>query len=177
MNYANLVMTPNPGALEAVAPQSDPKKEALVSTDAQLEDAVIASLSQDPRIHEAAAIAVAADHGIVTLRGTVNSLAERMAAGEDAGKLDGAYVVDNQVKVEPGVHRRKDHELRGAALQALIRDEQVPAESIHVRVHDGWVWLRGNVRYQFESNAAHEEVERQDGVRGVTNEIRVNPYW
>jgi osmotically-inducible protein OsmY len=154
----------------------DPK-ESRVSTDAdvQLEDAVIASLSQDPRIHEAGGIAVAADHGIVTLRGTVHNAADRIAAGENANKLDDVYAVDNQLKVDPlGVHRNEDHRLRAAALQALIRDEQVPSESIHVRVHDGWVWLRGNVSYQFESNAAYQDVERLDGVRGVTNEIKVN---
>lgn len=148
-----------------------------MSTDDQLADAVTASLSQDPRIHEPAAIAVGADHGIVTLRGTVNSPAERKAAGEDARKLNGTYAVDNQLHVEaPGVDRRRDHELRGAALQALIRDEQVPSESIHVRVQSGWVWLRGNVRYQYESNAAYQDVERLDGVVGITNELKVNPH-
>jgi osmotically-inducible protein OsmY len=148
-----------------------------VSTDDQLADAIIETLRQDARIREASAIAVGADHGIVTLRGTVNTLAERRAAGEDARRFDAAYAVDNQLHVEPpGTDRRRDHELRGAALQALIRDEQVPAESIHLRVDDAWVWLHGNVQYQFQSNAAYEDVERVQGVRGITNEIKVNAY-
>ncbi len=42
-------------------------------TDTPLADAVIANLDRDPRIPESLEIAVAADDGIVTLRGTVES--------------------------------------------------------------------------------------------------------
>jgi osmotically-inducible protein OsmY len=146
-----------------------------VTTDLSLSDAIIASLRHDPRIPDAALIAVDADRGIVTLRGTVERFSQRRAAEEDAWDLDGVYEVDNRLKVDPrGRDRREDHEIRGAALQSLIWDTDVPSDSVDVRVHDGWVTLRGNVRYQYQSNAAYEDVARLYGVVDVTNEIKVN---
>jgi hypothetical protein len=53
---------------------------------------------------------------------------------------------------------------------------EVPSSSIDVKVHDGWVTLQGDVSFQFQSNAAYDDVSRLYGVAGVTNEIKVtNP--
>jgi osmotically-inducible protein OsmY len=147
-----------------------------MSTDRPLADAVIASLSHDPRIPNAAEIAVSARRGVVTLRGTVESFSQRRAAAEDVRKLEGAYEVENQLKValRGGRDRRSDHEIRGAALQALMWDAEVPARAIDVEVHDGWVTLTGDVKHQYQSDAAYEDVARLHGVTDVTNEIRVN---
>jgi osmotically-inducible protein OsmY len=49
----------------------------------------------------------------------------------------------------------------------------LPPESVDVHVRDGWVKLTGDVTYQFESDAAFEDVAGLFGVLGVTNEIRV----
>jgi len=146
-----------------------------VTTDLSISDTIIASLSRDPRIPDAGLIAVEAERGIVTLRGTVESFSQRRAAEEDARKLEGVYEVDNRLKVDlMGRDRREDHEIRGAALQTLMWDTDVPADSIDVNVHNGWVTLIGDVRHQYQSNAAYEDVARLYGVVDVTNEIRVN---
>lgn len=146
-----------------------------MTTGLSISDVVIASLSRDPRIPDAELIAVDADHGIVTLRGTLESLSQRRAAEQDARKLEGVYEVDNRLKVDPlGRDRREDHEIRGAALQTLMWDRDVPSDSIDVKVHDGWVTLIGDVRHQYQSNAAYEDVARLYGVLDVTNEIKVN---
>jgi osmotically-inducible protein OsmY len=147
----------------------------LPLADTVIADAVIESLSHDPRIPDAAEIAVSAKHGVVTLRGTVESFAQRRAAAEDARKLEGAYEVHNQLKVDlRGSSRRPDHEIRGAALQMLMWDVEVPSQSIDVKVQNGWVTLTGDVRHQYQSDAAYEDVARLHGVVDVTNEIRVN---
>jgi len=52
-------------------------------------------------------------------------------------------------------------------------DSDVPAELIDVKVDDGWVTLTGDVSFQFESDAAFEDVADMLGVIGVTNDIRV----
>ena len=144
-------------------------------TDTPLADAVIANLDRDPRIPESLEIAVAADDGIVTLRGTVESFSQRRAAAQDAKKVDGVYDVDNQLKVSlTGANRREDDEIRGAALQILIWDVEVPSDFVDVKVDDGWVTLKGNVSYQFESDAAYDDVASLYGVLGVTNEIIVS---
>jgi osmotically-inducible protein OsmY len=144
-------------------------------TDTRLTDAVIANLDRDPRIPESLEIAVAADDGLVTLRGTVESFSQRRAAGQDAKKVDGVYDVDNELNVSlTGANRRDDDEIRGAALQGLIGDVDVPSDFVDVKVDDGWVTLKGNVSYQFESDAAYDDVASLYGVLGVTNEIVVS---
>jgi osmotically-inducible protein OsmY len=144
-------------------------------TDTPLADAVIANLNGDPRIPDTLEIAVAANDGIVTLRGTVESFSQRRAAGQDAKLVDGTYDVDNQLKVNlVGANRRDDNEIRGAALQNLVWDVDVPSDFVDVKVSDGWVTLKGDVSYQFESDAAYDDVASLYGVLGVTNEITVS---
>jgi osmotically-inducible protein OsmY len=144
-------------------------------TDTSLSDAVLANLGQDPRIPESLEIAVVADDGLVTLRGTVESFSQRRASAQDAKKVDGVDDVDNQLKVSlTGANRRDDDEIRGAALQGLIWDVDVPSDFVDVKVDDGWVTLKGNVSYQFESDAAYDDVASLYGVLGVTNEIIVS---
>lgn len=146
-------------------------------TNTPLEDEVIARLNLDPRIPDSIEIAVSADGGMVSLRGTVESFGQRRAAAGDARKIDGVYEVDDQLKVSLlGSDRRDDDEIRGAALQTLIWDAEVPSDLVDVKVRDGWVMLKGDVSYQFESDAAYEDVASLYGVIGVTNEITVtNP--
>src|ERR1700742_3002550 len=144
-------------------------------TDTSVSDAVIARLDLDPRIPESLEIAVAADDGFVTLRGTVESFSQRRAAGHDAKNVDGVYDIDNQLKVSlTGSDRRDDDEIRGAALQNLVWDVEVPSDFVDVKVHDGWLTLKGDVSYQFESDAAYDDVASLYGVLGVTNEIIVS---
>jgi osmotically-inducible protein OsmY len=144
-------------------------------TDNSLEDAVLNGLELDPRIPASTEIAVSADGGIVTLRGTIESFGQRRAAAEDARKVEGVYEVDDQLKVNLlDADRREDDEIRGVALQALIWDTEVPSDSVDVKVQDGWITLKGDVTYQFESDAAYDDVATLYGVYGVTNEIKVN---
>jgi osmotically-inducible protein OsmY len=144
-------------------------------TDTSLTDAVIANLESDPRIPDSLEIAVSADDGVVTLRGTVESFSQRRAAAQDAKLVDGTFDLDNQLKVNLiGANRRDDDEIRGAALQNLVWDVDVPSDFVDVKVNDGWVTLKGDVSYQFESDAAYDDVASLYGVLGVTNEITVS---
>ena len=143
-------------------------------TDSSLEDAVLAGLDLDPRIPDSKEIAVSADDGMVVLRGDVESFGQRRAAAEDARKVEGVSEVNNQLKVNLiDADRREDDEIRGVALQALIWDTEVPSDSVDVKVQDGWITLKGDVRYQFQSDAAYDDVATLYGVYGVTNEIKV----
>jgi len=145
-----------------------------VFTDNSLEDAVANALELDPRIPDSSEIAVSADDGTVVLRGTVESFARWRAAGQDARKVEGVDEVDNQLQVNLiDADRREDDEIRGVALQALIWDTEVPSDSVDVNVRDGWITLKGDALYQFESDAAYDDVATLYGVYGVTNEIKV----
>ncbi|HEY2602979.1 MAG TPA: BON domain-containing protein [Thermoleophilaceae bacterium] len=146
-------------------------------TNTAIEDAVIDSLESDPRIPDPVEIAVASDGGSITLRGTVESFGQRRAAADDAKKIDGVYEVNDELKVSlPGADRREDDEIRGVALQVLMWDTEVLSDSVDVKVADGWITLKGDVSYQYQSDAAYEDVASLYGVYGVTNEITVNEF-
>jgi osmotically-inducible protein OsmY len=133
------------------------------------------SLGRDPRIPDSIEIAVAADGGLVTLRGTVENFSQRRAASQDANKTDGVDEVDDQLKVNlAGSDRREDDEIRGVALQALIWDTEVPSDAVDIKVHEGRITLKGEVSSQYQSDAAYDDVASLYGVYGVTNEIKVN---
>ena len=131
-----------------------------------------AKLERDHRIPHPVEIAVGSRAGTVTLRGTVSSLQQRRAAAEIARNVSGVREVEDELRIDPR-DRWIDAETGGAALQALMSDEHVPAERIRVRVADGWLTLKGEVRHQHESDAAFELVRGLPGVGGITNEIRV----
>jgi len=145
-----------------------------VNTATEIEGDVRAEVVADPRIPDAEEIAISTSDGTVTLRGTVGSFAQRRAAAADARKIQGVYDVNDELQVRLlNDDRREDAELRGVALQMLMWDVEVPAEMVDVHVTDGWVTLKGDVDYQFQSDDAFDDVASLIGVVGVTNEIRV----
>jgi osmotically-inducible protein OsmY len=143
-------------------------------TNSAVEAQIITELEADPRIPNPAEIAVLADDRFVTLRGTVGSFSQRRAAVNDARKADGIeHVIDDlQVRLLDE-YARADAEIRGAALQSLMWDVEVPADLIDVNVREGWVTLKGRVGYQFQSDDAFDDVASLYGVTGITNEIKV----
>jgi osmotically-inducible protein OsmY len=143
-------------------------------TNPEMEAQVVDKLKLDPRIPAAEAIAVTADEGAVTLRGSVHTFAQRRAAVADARQVEGVDDVFDELDVRLlDSFVREDADIRGAALQALMWDVEIPAESIDVRVEDGWVSLSGQVDFQYQSENAFNDVARLKGVRGVINEIQV----
>jgi osmotically-inducible protein OsmY len=131
-----------------------------------------ATLEHDNRMPHPAEIAVASRAGTVTLRGTVSSLHQRRAAAEIARSVPGVREVEDEIRIDPR-DRWIDAEVRGLALQALMSDERVAADRVEVRVADGWLTLKGEVKHQHESDAAFESVRGVPGVGGITNDIKV----
>ncbi|HUA44506.1 MAG TPA: BON domain-containing protein [Solirubrobacteraceae bacterium] len=143
-------------------------------TNTTVEDEVRDALELDPRIPNDEEIALSAEDGRITLRGTVGSFGQRRAAVKDARQVDGVDEVADELQVRLlNDDRREDADIRGAALQFLMWDVEVPSESIDVKVNEGWATLKGDVSYQFESDAAFEDVACLYGVVGITNEIKV----
>jgi osmotically-inducible protein OsmY len=111
---------------------------------------------------------------LVTLRGTVGSFAQRHAAEKDANGIEGVFDVENELQVRlMDEYAREDAEIRGAALQVLMWDSELPVGAIDVKVADGWVTLEGYVHHQYQSDAAFDDVSKLFGIYGVTNKITV----
>src|ERR1700722_1525137 len=107
-------------------------------TNDDLEHDVAAELSWDPKI-DSQAIAVSADDGAVTLRGTVGSFRQKREAGKAAARVYGVTDVSNelQVRILEG-SKRDDADLRGGVLQALMLDSFVPT-TVDAEARDGMV--------------------------------------
>ena len=141
--------------------------------DIELEDNVKAALAGDPRVDHDKTIAVFARAGVVTLRGTVETVKQRHAAVEDAHAVTGVDAVYDELNLRPLPHDPRDDEIRGTALQLLTRDPRISETTVDVEVDGGWLTLKGEVRHQHESDAAFEDVAQLESVGGITNAIKV----
>ena len=143
-----------------------------MSNENLITDEIRATLERDDRVPHPAEVAVSERHGTVTLRGSVGSLHQRRAIAKIARAVPGVLAVEDDLRLDPR-DRWQDNEIRGAALQALMSNDAMPAERIDVTVANGWLTLRGEVKHQYENDAAFEAVSALLGVGGITNEIKV----
>jgi osmotically-inducible protein OsmY len=139
-----------------------------------LERSVTDELYWDPKVDNAA-IAVSADDGVVTLRGTVGSFRQKREATQDAERVFGVESVKNDLQVRiMNQDRRDDAELRGDVLQALMLDSIVPS-TIDAKVDDGMVTLTGTANWQFERDETEFVAANVLGVVSVDDEIDLVP--
>src|SRR5262249_53938044 len=143
-----------------------------MSRDTDLAVDVSDELFWDPKVDNAA-IAVSADDGKVTLRGTVGSLREKREARKAAQRVFGVISVDNELQVKlMDDQGRADAELRGDVLQALMLDSLVP-KSVDAKVDDGFVTLTGTADYQYERDEAEFVSSNVAGALDVIDEIEL----
>ncbi len=142
--------------------------------DTDIQRNVIDELRWDPRAGPAAEIGVAVKAGVATLSGIVDSFARKNAIIRAAERVAGVKAIAEELRVALPTSRRKpDAEVAHAAANALQWDVEVPENRVKVRVDDGWVWLEGEVEWQYQAMAAERAVRYLVGVRGVTNSLRV----
>jgi osmotically-inducible protein OsmY len=140
----------------------------MTNDDLQLD--VAAELSWDPKL-DSKAIAVSADDGAVTLRGTVGSFREKREAGKAAARVYGVTEVSNELRVRMlDSSRRYDADLRGDVLQALMLDSLVPM-TVDAKVRDGVVTLTGTAQWQYQRDEAEFLTASVPGVSGIDNDI------
>jgi osmotically-inducible protein OsmY len=142
-------------------------------TNAELELDVTDELFWDPKI-DSAAVAVSADEGTVTLRGTVGSFRQKREARKAAERVWGVIDVNNELEVRILTEqRREDADLRGDVLQALMLDSLVPT-TIDAKVEYGFVTLTGNADWQYQRDEAEFIAGNIVGVTGVENDVYLN---
>jgi osmotically-inducible protein OsmY len=143
-------------------------------TDEQLMSDAQDELLWDPRIDNHA-IAVTAQDGVVTLRGTVGSFRERREAVGAVKRVYGTKRVENELQVRLlNGDRREDADLRGDVLQALMLDALVPS-TVDAKADEGLVTLTGTTTYQFERDEAEFIAGNVPGVVWIDNDIQLTP--
>lgn len=143
--------------------------------DKDLKQHVENALDWEPSV-AAKDIGVSADQGVVTLRGTVPSYSQKLAAERVALRVYGVKAVANDLTVHvANAYQRTDTEIAQAAVSALKWHTVVPDDRVTVTVKDGWLALAGTLDWQYQKDAAARAVRELTGVKGITNDIRVKP--
>lgn len=146
-----------------------------MKTDFKLQQDVMAELRWNPALH-AAQIGVAVLDGVVTLSGEVSSYGEKVHAEQAAQGVSGvqALAVEMTVKLSE-FGRRTDADVASSAWHALSWTDAVPPDAIKLVVDDGWITLSGEVEWQFQRQAAADSVRLLQGVKGISNQVTVEP--
>lgn len=146
-----------------------------MKSNAQIQKDVYDELKWDPRIHEGD-IGVSVSNNVVTLSGNIPSYAEKWAAEEAAQKVSGVNAVVNDINVKAyGLQKHDDQDIAEAAAKAITWNVWVPKDKVKVIVDNGWVTLSGKVASEYQRKAAEDEVKFLSGVRGVTNDVSIEP--
>jgi osmotically-inducible protein OsmY len=160
-----------PGRARSQRPMTQRKEDAMSYNDDLTAD-VSDELFWDPKIDNEA-IAVSADDGRITLRGTVGSLREKREARKAAQRVFGVTSVDNQLQVKlMNDQKREDADLRGDVLQALMLDNLVP-KTVDAKVDDGFVTLTGTAEWQYQRDEADFIASNIVGALDVYDEIEL----
>ncbi len=146
-----------------------------MNQDLKLQGDVKSELDFEPSVN-ATHIRVSAEQGVVTLSGTVHTFAEKRAAIHAAQRVVGVFgtVDEIQVVLSSG-HQRTDDDLALSALEALKWNALLLRNHIMVKVQHGVLTLGGEVKGEFQRRQAQHTVERLMRVKGVLNEIVVQP--
>jgi osmotically-inducible protein OsmY len=143
-------------------------------SDNQLKQDIESELLYDPKIN-AAEIGVTVDGGAVTLLGAVDTYPQKWAAEDATKRVSGVRTVAQDLTVKLlEDHKRTDSEIATAVESALKWDVATPS-SVTARVHGGLVTLEGQVKWNFEREAAEHAVRYLTGVSGVYNSITLEP--
>jgi len=144
-----------------------------MSLDNDLTADVSDELFWDPKV-DSTAIAVSADDGKITLRGTVGSFREKREARKAAKRVFGVVSIDNELQVKlMNDDKRADADVRGDVLQALMLDSLVPT-TVDAKVEDGFVTLTGTAGWQYQRDEAELVASNIVGALDVIDEIELD---
>lgn len=115
-------------------------------------------------------VQVKVQDGWITLTGKLEWQYQKNAAVEAVRGLAGVVSVANQIEITP---RASVSDIKKRIENALKRDAETEAQTIHVKVLDGKVTLEGKVRAWSERQAAERAAWSSPGVRAVEDRISI----
>jgi osmotically-inducible protein OsmY len=99
-----------------------------------------------------------------------------MEAETATKKVAGVKAIVEKIEIDYG-HFGKitDDKIAEDILKEFNSNLTVPSNSIKVTVENGWVTLEGNVNWNYQREATKNSVTNLMGVRGISNNIKINP--
>ena len=141
--------------------------------DKALRQRIIDELDWEPPV-DAAGIGVAVNNGVVTLTGHVPSYAQLVAAEAAVKRVKGVQAIAQEIEVRfTGASPHSDEDIASRAALLLKWNAELPTDAIQVKVAKGWITLSGEVEWQYQRQAAEDNVRSLVGVTGVSNLISV----
>ncbi len=121
-------------------------------------------------------VRVDTQNGVLTLRGKVDSDAEKRAAEEAVRNVEGVTSVQNDLQIVPAAERKavnaEDKDLKSAVQKRMKQEARLKGSDIEVQVDRGVVTLIGEVKDIGARARASEIASAVPGVRSVKNELR-----
>lgn len=146
-----------------------------MKTDVELLKDVQEELKWEPLLNKSE-IGVYVKNGVVTLTGFVDTYLKKTTAESAASRVTGVKAVAQKIEVRlSAVGKKTDTEIAKAVLDAFSWNSSIPENKIKVKVENGWVYLDGEVEWQYQKDAARYAIENLLGVRGVSNLLMIKP--
>lgn len=131
-------------------------------------------LRWDPGVN-ANHMAVSVKNQAVTLTGDVDSYWERCEAERAAWRVAHVKAVTNHLRVElPFAFERNDDDIALTAMTLLEWNCVVPT-TVEVQVAHGVATLSGTAAWQYQREEAERALAAVTGIKGIKNEIRLEP--
>ena len=146
----------------------------LHTTDSQIKEDLIREFGHEHHL-STTNLELSVERYVVTLTGTVESVSDQLRIQSVAWRTEGVMDVVNNLKVKSLLPTYTDAEVAEAVRVALKWDSLLPEAKIQFTVTNGWVALEGTVNLSRERAGAERLVRRLAGVRGVYNNLVVNP--
>jgi len=144
-----------------------------MKSNAELQQDVQDAIKWQPLLN-AAEIGVTAKDGVVSLTGVVDSYAKKTEAEDAAKNVAGVTALVEKIEVKyPSSYSKTNAEIANEVLTALKARWDVPNDKVKVKVEAGWVTLTGELRWNFQKEAAKDAIKSLMGVTGVTNNITI----
>jgi hyperosmotically inducible periplasmic protein len=141
----------------------------------RLETQVQQKLRSDPDLKNNK-IEVKADNSVITLKGSVDTEAEKTKAASLA-KVDGVARVDDQLEVgsKGAMTALSDTAVTAAVKAKLATNDRFSANQISVTTNNGVVTLEGTVASEADRQKAIDVAKSSDGVKRVADKLRIRP--
>ncbi|MEO5775664.1 MAG: BON domain-containing protein [Flavobacterium sp.] len=139
----------------------------------ELQKNVVDAINWEPLL-QAAEIGVKADNGVITLTGAVNTYIKKSEAELAAKNVAGVKSVIEKIEVVFNIHDTKtDAEITAAIANVFKWHWDIPGDKITITVENGWVFLTGELEWNYQKEAAKNAVSNLIGIKGITNNISI----
>jgi osmotically-inducible protein OsmY len=150
-----------------------PNKKLKMKSNEELMKNVLNAINWEPLLH-AAEIGVIVKDGVVKLTGSVDTYAKKGEAKTAVKNVVGVKkVFENVVVVCKTKDKRTDAEIKLAIEKLFSLHWDIPNEKITVVVTNSWVFLSGDLEWEYQRETTTKAVKNLIGITGVTNHIRI----